>query len=71
MIIDIIVLSSLGLALVFLLSWAMRSEMRARIEKPKYLFQQQLNNFEKYYQRTDEINSQQKDNEVEQHREKL
>jgi len=49
----------------------MRSELRARIEKPKYLFQQQLNNFEKYYQHTDEINSQQKDNEVEQYREKL
>ncbi len=53
MIIDIIVLSSLALALIFLLAWGMRSELRARIEKPKYLFQQQLNNFEKHYQPVD------------------
>lgn len=71
MIIDIIVLTSVSLALVFLLAWGMRSELRARIEKPKYLFQQQLNNFEKYCQHADEINTRQKDSEVNQQREKL
>ncbi len=56
MIIDIIVLSSLALALIFLLAWGMRSELRARIEKPKYLFQAQLDQFEKHYRHSPEKN---------------
>ncbi len=71
MIIDIIVLTSVVLALIFLLAWGMRSELRARIEKPKYLFQQQLNNFEKHYQHADEFNAQHQVNEVEEQREIL
>jgi len=65
MIIDIIVLSSLALALIFLLAWGMRSELRARIEKPKYLFQQQVNNFEKHFQHVDNSSAQEKVNDLE------
>ena len=69
MIIDIIVLSSLGLALIFLLAWGMHSELRARVEKPKYLFQQQVNNFEKHNQQLTEASGSQKVNKVKDQRE--
>ena len=46
MITDVIVLLSLVLAAAFSVAWLMRPGLRARIEKPKYRFQENVKHYD-------------------------
>jgi len=46
MIIGIVVITALGLGTVYFLAWLFRKDFRQQVEKPKYIFQQQLSKFE-------------------------
>jgi len=50
MITDLVVYASLGLTVAFVVAWATRSDLRAWVERPKYLF---LQNVRRYDHRAD------------------
>jgi len=47
MITTIIVASSLALAIAFTLAWLLRPQLRAQIEAPKHLFQNQVQQYDR------------------------
>jgi hypothetical protein len=47
MITDLIVYLSVGLAVVFVIAWAMRPNLRAWIERPKHLFMENVRRYDK------------------------
>lgn len=47
MISDIIVYLSVGLAVVFVIAWAMRPDLREWIERPKHLFMENVRRYDK------------------------
>ena len=47
MITDVIVLTSLVLTVAFVLIWAMRADVRAWIERPKYHFQDSVRGYDR------------------------
>lgn len=46
MITDVIVLSSMALAFVFVVAWLLRPSLRTWIERPKYGFQERLRRYD-------------------------
>jgi len=47
MIVDVIVLSSIAFAVIFLAFWLKLPELRAWIERPKYRFQSNVQSYDK------------------------
>ncbi len=47
MITDIIVYLSCGFTVVFVAAWALRPDLRARIERPKYLFLESVQRYDR------------------------
>lgn len=45
MITGVIVFASVGFALAFFVAWLVRPGLRARIERPKYRFQENVKNY--------------------------
>jgi len=46
MITDIIVFSAIGFAIVFLVAWLIRPDLRVWIERPKYRFQSNVQSYD-------------------------
>lgn len=44
-----IVFGSLAIALVYFISWALRRDFREQIERPKYRFQDQVENYDNQF----------------------
>jgi hypothetical protein len=43
---DVVVLLALALAIGFVVAWSLSAALRSRIERPKYRFQQNLQNYD-------------------------